>query len=104
MSAAVAASAGVTDPIHGPNRPVVKGEGRPALRDCHVLLVDDERLCRTVLTSLLRKCGYRGGSGWAHPPVKLLAPLRAFMLSIDLLCGQHLRVRVALQSKWLASR
>jgi hypothetical protein len=49
------------DPLHGPNRPLVTGKRELSLpSSCHVLLVDDERLTRTVLSSLLRKCGYRG--------------------------------------------
>ena len=28
--------------------------------ECHVLLVDDERLSRTVISSLLRRCNYTG--------------------------------------------
>lgn len=49
--------------VHGPNRPLLKRrpssqQGQPS--SCHVLLVDDERLTRTVLSSLLLKCGYRG--------------------------------------------
>ncbi|EFN57379.1 hypothetical protein CHLNCDRAFT_142774 [Chlorella variabilis] len=48
--------------VHGPNRPLLKRrpssqQGQPS--SCHVLLVDDERLTRTVLSSLLLKCGYR---------------------------------------------
>merc|ERR1719390_362192 len=27
--------------------------------DVHVLVVDDERICRTVTSSLLKRCGYR---------------------------------------------
>ena len=29
--------------------------------DVHVLLVDDERLSRTVVSNLLRRCDYTGG-------------------------------------------
>lgn len=35
------------------------GDGPTATSDVHVLVVDDERICRTVTSSLLRKCGYR---------------------------------------------
>lgn len=31
--------------------------------DIHVLLVDDERLSRTVVANLLRKCNYKGKIG-----------------------------------------
>lgn len=31
--------------------------------DVHVLLVDDERLSRTVVSNLLRRCNYTG-EGW----------------------------------------
>lgn len=31
--------------------------------DIHVLLVDDERLSRTVVANLLRKCNYKGAPG-----------------------------------------
>lgn len=36
------------------------GTGSGPASKVHVLLVDDERLTRTVLSSLLHKCGYRG--------------------------------------------
>jgi hypothetical protein len=54
----------VDDPLHGPNRPLVNGgaaaKGPLPYRGLHILIVEDERLTRTVLSSLLRKCGYRG--------------------------------------------
>ena len=36
------------------------GLAAPAPASCHVLLVDDERLTRTMVSTLLQKCGYRG--------------------------------------------
>ena len=38
------------------------GEVRP--EKIHVLLVDDERLSRVVVSNLLRKCNYDGGCAW----------------------------------------
>ena len=35
-------------------------QGMPQPADIHVLLVDDEKLSRTVVGSLLRKCNYKG--------------------------------------------
>ena len=58
------------DAVHGPNRPVVAKAlvSAPPAASVHVLLVDDERLTRTVVANLLHKCGYRGehraGCGW----------------------------------------
>ena len=62
----VAGLAAVNCAIHGPNRPVATAETRKAATavapsSCHVLLVDDERLTRTVVANLLLKCGYKGG-------------------------------------------
>lgn len=34
-------------------------DGPVTTSDVHVLVVDDERICRTVTSSLLRRCGYR---------------------------------------------
>lgn len=42
------------EPEAGPGPPSINPE------DIHVLLVDDERLSRTVVASLLRKCNYKG--------------------------------------------
>ena len=28
--------------------------------DCHILVVDDERISQVVVSSLLRKCNYKG--------------------------------------------
>lgn len=60
-----AAQAGRDCAEHGPNRPVVSEAGLnplgiPPASNVHVLLVDDERLTRTVVANLLHKCGYRG--------------------------------------------
>ena len=35
------------------------GGGPVTTSDVHVLVVDDERICRTVTSSLLKRCGYR---------------------------------------------
>jgi len=44
---------------HGPNMPTIKDEASLSPADVHVLLVDDERLSRTVVANLLRKCSYQ---------------------------------------------
>lgn len=36
-----------------------RGGGPVTTSEVHVLVVDDERICRTVTSSLLRRCGYR---------------------------------------------
>lgn len=64
-AAAAAVGYGQDDAVHGPNRPVLQpalaaGLAAPAPASCHVLLVDDERLTRTMVSTLLQKCGYRG--------------------------------------------
>lgn len=53
----------VNDPVHGPNRPAIaqtKPLGTVSPQEIHVLLVDDERLSRTIVSSLLRRCNYTG--------------------------------------------
>ena len=72
-----AAGQGVHDAVHGPNRPVVtaKPGALVAPASCHVLLVDDERLTRTVVANLLHKCGYRGaGEGGRDGPCFVADP------------------------------
>jgi hypothetical protein len=44
--------------------------------DVHVLLVDDERLSRTVVSSLLRRCNYTGKVDFK--PLTLNHPQSAF--------------------------
>ena len=53
------------DAASGPAPPKVLGKlpGGLAPSSVHVLLVDDERLSRTVVASLLRKCNYKGEGG-----------------------------------------
>jgi hypothetical protein len=38
--------------------------------DVHVLLVDDERLSRTIVSSLLRRCNYTGRPYFKPPILK----------------------------------
>ena len=48
--------------------------------DVHVLVVDDERICRTVTSSLLKRCGYRVTMRRAGGGVRALAPGTEFHL------------------------
>ncbi|KAL4448071.1 hypothetical protein ABPG75_005290 [Micractinium tetrahymenae] len=51
--------AGEDCPVHGSNKPVLEPAPAAGASNVHVLLVDDERLTRTVVANLLHKCGYR---------------------------------------------
>lgn len=55
-----AEQAGEDCPVHGSNKPVLEPAPAAGASNVHVLLVDDERLTRTVVGNLLHKCGYRG--------------------------------------------
>lgn len=97
-AAAVGPAAGQDCDIHGPLKPVVAAPftTSPASQ-VHVLLVDDERLCRTVVASVLKRCGYRGApwcgcrrgpaatapSSSSHPNVPPLPALRAVTSASD---------------------
>ncbi|KAL4444907.1 hypothetical protein ABPG77_003957 [Micractinium sp. CCAP 211/92] len=54
-----AEQAGEDCPVHGSNKPVLEPAPAAGASNVHVLLVDDERLTRTVVGNLLHKCGYR---------------------------------------------
>jgi CheY-like chemotaxis protein len=45
--------------VHGPRKPAVAPLDASPASSIHVLVVDDERLTRVVLSGLLMKCGYR---------------------------------------------
>jgi len=45
--------------------------------EVHVLLVDDERVTRLVVGSLLRKCGYQGTRAHAPLPTFYNSPARS---------------------------
>jgi len=44
----------------GTNQPVLPHKSGLSPSDIHVLLVDDERLSRTIVSNLLRRCDYTG--------------------------------------------
>ena len=56
----LAASTSFTRPSSAAAAPTVESDiHHVRAADVHVLVVDDERICRTVTSSLLRNCGYR---------------------------------------------
>lgn len=62
LASPLAMSTLTEDAASGPAPPKVLGKlpGGLSPSSVHVLLVDDERLSRTVVASLLRKCNYKG--------------------------------------------
>lgn len=50
-------------PSVDPNAPVITQKASISPSDVHVLLVDDEQISRTLVSSLLRRCNYSGEYG-----------------------------------------
>lgn len=44
----------------GPNAPLITQKASISPSDVHVLVVDDEHISRTLVSSLLRRCNYTG--------------------------------------------